>query len=78
MRELVAVQDCEIFRTLLDVLSTASLFMNRDRKVILGKAASVSMSGDEVSGRLYINVLRHPLVLQPIKATIDGQPEVQI
>lgn len=52
--------------------------MNRVCKVILGNAASVSMSGDDLSGQLYINVLRHPLVLQPIEATIDGQPEVQI
>ena len=72
------MQNDPLFKPLLEAFPMASLLITGDEKILYANRTATLLFGDNLVGMAYITVLRHPLVLKAIEATLGGQVEAKI
>ncbi len=69
------MQNDPLFKPVLEALPMASLLITGDENILYANRKANLLLGDNLVGMAYITVLRHPLVLKAIEATLSGQEE---
>ena len=71
------MQNDPLIKPLLEALPMASLLITGDENILYANRTANLLLGDNLVGMAYIKVLRHPLVLKAIEATMGGQAEAK-